>query len=275
MRFDWYSASVPETDPDHVINYLAQMHPEGDLRTGRPRLGYTGVTSIHDGEGDRWADVLHGGPNGIAIVGTGDAAPAVAQAVRDAWPVHMVSRADVACDMQGGGLMDQLSTVAVRIAMAHRLSGNRIGGFYPGDGTTITLGSRTSQTYGRLYEKGKEQYARTKDKKWLAHFDLVRLELEVKPQKQNRLACSAYSPEQLWGMSRWSRDIAQTILDHPAAKVGVSLYKVSEDEIAMRHMMRQWSKLLGRMKDKNGSWAETGIRLGELFREMESKRKGV
>lgn len=275
MRFDYYSATVPETDPEHVINYLAQMHPQGELRTGRPGLGYTGSTSIHDGEGDRWARVMHGGPNGVLVVGTGASSPEVAQAVRDAWPVHMVTRADVAVDMQGEGLMGQLSAVAIRIAMAHRLGGKRIGGFYPGDGTTINLGSRTSQTFGRLYEKGKEQYAKTKDEKWLEHFNLVRLELEVKPQKQNRLACSQYSPEQLWGMSRWSRDISQTILNHPAAKVGLSLYKVSEDEVAMRHMMRQWGKLLGRMKDKTGSWAETGIRLGELFREQEVKRKGV
>lgn len=265
MQFDWYAATLPENDPGAVIDRLASLHPSGELRDGRVRQGYTSCTTVVDDAGDRWCDVLHGGPNGVHVVGTGHAAPGVAQAIRDTWPAHLVSRADVASDMMGEGVFQLLLPVAQRVIKSHGMSGNQRLDDDPEKGTTYYMGSRTSQTFGRLYEKGKEQYAKTKDRKFLdEYFHWVRFELEVKPQKQNRLLCSQYSPEQLLGMSRWARDVSREILGHEAARSGVSLYRVSDDAVATRHMMRMYGNLLGRLKDKAGSWSELGIHLGEL-----------
>lgn len=274
MQFDWYAATLPEKDHSEVIDYLASCQSLGSIETGRPRLGYEGHTIVLDGDGEHWASILHGGANGIGVVGTGEAASGVAQAVRDRWPWHMVSRADVASDMRGDGLFGELVPVCQRIMRSHGVRGSTRLDDDPDKGCTYYMGSRTSQTFGRLYEKGKERFAETKDPKFLEYFDWLRLELETKPVRQNRLACSQYSPDQFWGMSRWARAVSREVMAHDAAKAGVSLYRVSDEQVSRRHMVRQYSKLLSRWKDDAGSWAELGLALKDMIEVLEREKRG-
>ena len=100
MRFDAYKASLPGgTDAERVIDFLAMNNPEGELIEGRPRFGYEACTSLRDGDGERWADVLHGGSNGVLVEASGDSTPDLVAIIRRAWPVHAVTRADVCQDL--------------------------------------------------------------------------------------------------------------------------------------------------------------------------------
>lgn len=272
MQFDWYAATVPEKDANRVIDYMASLQPLGSIESARPRHGYEGQTVIRGEDGDVWASILHGGTNGINVYGSGASANVVADAIREAWPWHMVSRADVASDMRGEGVFEQLVPVCQRVMRGHGVTGRQLRDDDPEKGVTYYMGSRSSQTFGRLYEKGKEQYAKTKDKKYLEYLDWIRLELETKPQKQNRLECSQYSPDQFWGMSRWARTIAQEVLSHEAAKVGVSLYKVSDTMLSRMHLVRQYYKMLDHWADDLGSWADLGLTLKELVGSMKKER---
>lgn len=274
MLFDWYAATVPEKDPAGVIDYMASQQPSGSIETGRPRLGYEGHTIIRGDDDEHWASVLHGGPNGIGIVGTGEAAEGVARAIRAQWEWHMVSRADVASDMRGDGLFRELVPVCQRIMRAQGVRGSTRLDDDPDKGCTYYMGSRTSQTFGRLYEKGKERFAQTKDPKFLEFFDWLRLELETKPVRQNRLACSQYSQDQFWGMSRWARAVSLEVMAHDAAKTGVSVYRVSDEEVSRRHMVRQYSKVFTKWKHDTGSWAELGLAIRDMIDAQEREKRG-
>lgn len=60
-----------------------------------------------------------------------------------------------------------------------------IGSLGVGEGRTIYLGSRTSETFARLYDKNKEQAAKNPDFVPLAHW--VRFEIEVKKRRAQQL----------------------------------------------------------------------------------------
>jgi DNA relaxase NicK len=115
-----------------------------------------------------------------------------------------------------------------------------------------------------MYEKGKQpEYAHLNKPDW------VRLELQVRPQKEAKDSFSTLSPLQVWGASKWSRDLAARILaehvdPHPAGTV----YKLSDRDTKLRWMLRQYGPALTSLAFDCGGWDAAGLTLREMLKEI-------
>ena len=278
MRFDFYRASLLDgTDAEQVINHLALQNPTGDLVEGRARMGYEACTTLRDEHGDRWCDVLRG-PAGVLVEVSGDTSPAVVGHVRSAWPRHAVSRADVCEDLitEERGLFERLHPELKRVVRRHgRVQAVTISADKSEEGASYRIGSRTSETFVRVYQKPEQLVATRQGHPSLkAYFGRwVRAEVEVKPQKDNRYTASVFEPEQFCGLSRIARDVTKAILDIDVGKTSVIDYKeLTTRERSRRACVKQFGKTLAAWKEDLGSWAELGISLRDMIEELEREK---
>lgn len=280
MRFDYYRASLERgTDADQVIGWMASQQALGEIVEGRPVMGYEASTQVLDGQGDVWVTVLHGGSNGVLVQASGEATPAAVQAIRSAWPVHAVTRADVCVDVieEERGLFDRLEPTLTRIVREHgRVKAKCIRPVLDRDqGATYMIGSRASETYFRAYEKPEQLMA-----EGLAHdsmrvfFDRwVRCELEAKPQKDNRLTAATFEPSEYFGLSRMGRSIASELLAKVVEKTSSLDFKQLTTRARRRRaLVKQYGATLLEWKEEVGSCAELGLALVDLIRELEAEK---
>lgn len=279
MRFDFYRASLPTgTDAEQIINHLALHNPDGEIAEGRARMGYERCTSLRDGEGERWADVLHGGPNGVLVETSGEVSPAVVGVVRLAWPQHQVSRADVCEDLLADecGLFDRLHPELQRVVSRHgRVQAVTVRADKTEEGSSYRIGSRTSETFIRVYQKPEQLVAtRQGDKSLRFFFDRwVRAEVEAKPQKDNRFVAATLPEEGFWGLSRIARQVSDVMFDLSIGRTGVIDYKqLTAKERARRSLVKMFGNTLMAWKEEVGSCAELGIVLVEAIREQQAER---
>lgn len=279
MRFDFYRASFKSgTDAEQVINHMALQNPYGDIADGRPRMGYEACTTLRTEDGDRWADVLHGGANGVLIETSGDVSPEVVGVIRSAWPVHAVSRADVCEDVIADepGLFERLHPALQSVVARHgRVQAVTVRADRSEEGSSYRIGSRTSETFIRVYEKP-EQLVATKqgDNSLKLYFGRwVRAEIEAKPQKDNRYVAAELEPEQYWGLSRISRQVSEAVFALSIGKTGVVDYKeLTTKERQRRSLVKQYGNTLSELAEDLGSWADMGLWLRDAIREREAER---
>ena len=277
MRFDAYKASLPSgTDAEQVINYLAMHNRDGELIDGKPRFGYERCMLLRDGDGERWADILWGGSNGLLIEASGDNTPQLVELVRSAWPVHAVTRADVCQDIfeEERGLFDRLAPRLDDLVRSHgRVKAKGIiPRVRPDEGATYTIGSRASETYFRVYQKPEQLVSQgLGDRSLKAFFDKwVRVELEAKPQKDNRLNACRFEPHEFFGLSRIARSVCDEILSTEVEKTSAINYKsISTKERQRRVCAHQWRNMFREWKEDLGSWAEVGIAMREVIEDLE------
>lgn len=274
-HFDWYQATV-HCLADDLITEVAKMHPDGDIQDGRGRNNYKHSTSIVLPDGDVAAVVYHGGENGAPNVqGSSAHAEPLAKMLRSVFAhQHEVTRADVCADMMAPGLWDALHPLCQQVVRQYRLKGRMQLPDDLSEGRTYYMGSPTSQAMARMYEKGKEQLLKTGDPVFKGMLDWVRVELQVRPKKENRTLFAHVTPSQAWGFTRWSIDLSSKTFDLEAAKVGFSMYRKSADERTKRHMAAQYRKLFMRWAESNGgSWEALGRQLRDLVEEINYERK--
>jgi hypothetical protein len=131
---------------------------------------------------------------------------------------------------------------------------DRRGGSGPEDGRTYYLGSSKSPVRARLYEKGKERYAKTRLPFWLDYFDLVRLELQVRPEKAFKSVAARLDPEQFWGGTGWTRQVAQGVLAMNAEPIMLRAPRVPDHERAMQALVSQYGPTILRQVQALGAW---------------------
>lgn len=280
MRFDAYKASLPGgIDAVQVIDFLAAANPLGAVAEGRPRFGYQACATLRDENGDRWVDVLHGGTNGVLIEVSGECTPDVVHLVRNTWPAHAVTRADVCQDIieEERGVFGRIAPRLDRLVQDHgRVKAKGIiPRVRPEDGATYTIGSRSSETYFRVYQKPEQLLAEgLGDHSLRVFFDKwVRVELEAKPQKDNRLRAATFSPQDFFGLSRIARSVCVQILDEAIDKTSVINYKeLTTKERQRRALVRQYGNVLEALREEVGSWAELGLSIRDLI-EAERERR--
>ena len=280
MRFDYYRASLERgTDVDQVIGFLASKQALGEIVEDRPMMGYERRTSVLDADGDTWVSVLHGGPNGVLVQASGEATPAAVQAIRSAWPVHAVTRADVCVDVieEERGLFDRLEPTLTRIVREHgRVKAKCIRPVLDRDqGATYMIGSRASETYFRAYEKPEQLMAEgLAHKSMRVFFDRwVRCELEAKPQKDNRHTAATFEPSEYFGLSRMGRSIASELLAQVVEKTSSLDFKQLTTRARRRRaLVKQYGATLLEWKEEVGSCAELGLALVDLIRELEAEK---
>jgi len=252
MIWDAYFCTI-EDDAQDVAAELSRLFYLADLKpiSGRT-YGYERIAGWFHGD-DELARMYHGG-NGArcSIQSKGRASIDVAKRVRIIWPHHSVSRADVRQDYHYPGAWDEITGIALRIAQEHRLRITEVKGH--GHGDTLYIGSRSSVSYVRIYQKGKEMKGPDADP------DHVRLELELKPgNARAKRLLAGMTPEECFGASAWTRDLALALtgIAPLEAKLG-TVYDKPDLTRTRQWLVAQALNALQDWADELGGWQELG-----------------
>lgn len=267
MRFDAYAATIQE-HPIELVQYLAHgLH--GQPRSTRGMHGYTqGWEIASTGSGDVLARVLAGGRNPHPHAwAQGDATEQFVQLVRDGYQGrHHVTRMDACEDFDAPGAYEILRTTVRDIITPRGIKGREIVPEDIDEGRTFYAGSPKSDVRLRLYEKGKQLRAQAPAEA-LEEIspNLVRLEPQVRPQKESRKAAAYCTPAQVFGFSAWTHDLALKALELDVQRVQTKPWREPDDERAFRHMLRMYGPLLERLQADFGSWCVVGKTIGEAI----------
>ena len=296
LVWDWYQATVmPSTEAVTCADVIMRALGSASLTfmpAGRRWKAVRGLYGYSEGmtlEGlvVGSVGVFWGVNAGVHVQGTGPAAVFVASVLRQWWPDHAVSRADVAFDVDSVGSFDRLyKRVHLLARDGAAVGGRKIGTSTEGDwldgerGRTFYAGGRTSRLRVRVYEKGHEQ--RSKDPNCSASLDWTRVEWQLRPSSDQKRWLGTATPLDALGLSPFGACVAAAVLGENVESVGGTLRFASQDPgYWMVHqyrgvvvdllaldpddMRRRLVELLdrndGQRSVNDGKWAES-IRLG-------------
>lgn len=275
MRFDWYQATIQDHPFAIVETVAARLAPDGEVREGRGLHGYTRSATIRKTDGDRAALVLFGGNGGAHpnAQATGGDAQAFARVVREAWPVHKVTRFDAAEDLAQEGAYETLESACRALARERGLKGRAIVPDDIAEGRTYYVGSASSDVRTRLYDKTAEQRRLLPPER---HGEVpdswARIEVQVRPRKDAGYAAASFTPEQVWGCSSWTHELAQRLWALDVARIEMQSGRETDHQRAYRFMLRQYGPTLQRMLSDLGSWECVGLTIGDDLARMASSR---
>jgi hypothetical protein len=178
------------------------------------------------------------------------------------WPVHGVARADVCVDFEEGRAgFDWAAGVLTDLAGLRCKTTTITSSQYGLRARTLSIGSRNSETYQRLYEKGIKDDPTGRP-------DWVRWEVEVKPQNKDRKRLAAdLVPVDMAGWSRMSAAALLDLFELDSVPAMPRQERLGDDEKAERAMVSQYGKIMSRLAVRYGGWNLYGARLGGLVAE--------
>lgn len=263
-RFDAYTATTRAATPHVLVELLTREASEQVIETrGFHTFGHR--VAVRDHAGDEVGAVQFGGSQGdrVMVEVKGVRTPEVVDAIRARFP-HRCTRVDSCEDFERPGAFEELLEPVLRIKQEFRLYGEKRGDWaFPELGRTQMLGKPGSVNLVRLYEKGKQPEYRH-----LNRPDLVRLELQTRPQKLAKDVFANLSASQVWGASKFTRALAAEILEqrldaYPAGTVR----KDSKRDQALRWMAKQYGAHLVSLASDLGGWDVLGLTLREMIDE--------
>ena len=263
--FDWYQATIP-AQSDEVISWFRQVWPDAIIRPAKPKNGASECVQVALGEMVVCSAIWGGGMegHGVNVWSSGVDAIFFADQLRRRFPVHRVTRADVAIDFEGEGAWEWASAKGFALADRHRLKVDHQGDFYRGArGRTLYFGSRQSPVRLVIYEKGKQIPE-------LGMPHLVRMELRVMPKDAvSGRTVSMLEPMALYGCAAWSKELGEYLTSQDEFKrvvIGTRWTK-SDRERAVNALVKQYGGILGEICGELGSWADVGEELGRRITE--------
>lgn len=271
MRFDWYQATVHAHPIEMAEQLLADLCPSGVIEPGRGRHNYYQSFTLRTVAGDRLACILAGGPNGDPnVTASGEITPDFVSWIRERFPQHKVTRFDAAEDFQGQGSWLSLESVCREVATEHQVKGRAIVPDDVSEGRTYYLGAPSSDVRFRLYEKTAELRRSLPPQRWSeVPDDWTRAEIQVRPKNQVvRMFAAEMTPEQVWGFSSWTKDLAMRAMALDVERITTRIARQTDDERAYRFMLKQYGKMLRRLRDDLGSWECVGATIGMNLNEM-------
>lgn len=272
IRFDAYTATSEAIKPGDAVGILASSagFTSVTLHQGRGFHRFAERIALKDHTGGEFGAVQWGGSHGdrVMIEVKGEHTPEAVERLRSGFE-HRCTRVDACADFDAPRAFERLYRACRAVKRAHRIMGGKAGDWedFPEKGRTLYLGAKTSTTRLRLYEKGKQpEYAH------LARPDWTRIEVQVRPAKEAKTEFATLTPEEVWGASRWTRDVAGAVLKahvdpHPAG----STYRKSEDDVAIEWMCRQYGQRLVSMANDLGGWDVLGLTLREIVNEQQRR----
>lgn len=269
IRFDAYTATTQGLEVPRAIGWL---HCAGDtFHEGRGFHTFAQRVAVKDATGSEVGAVQWGGRQGdrIMVEVKGTRTPAVVERLREAAP-HRCTRVDACADFEAPGAFARLLAHVMEVKERHGLYGERRGDWdMPELGRTQYLGANSSAVRARLYEKGKEP-----DHRHLNRPDWVRLEVQVRPAKEAKEVFARLTPAEVWGASKWTRDLAglalgEAIDPFPAA----SQTRLTSLERKLRYLAIQYGPTLLELRQDLGSWECVGLTLGEYIAEERERRR--
>lgn len=270
-EFDAYCATVRANRLELIArleNALLEADFDTEVKDGPPVRFYDHNTLIVDPSGHRLLSMRYGGRNGWPFIECkGPASAIVADVLRTHFPHHSPSRIDSAYDLRGPDVFERLHELALKTQeRGVRLDYAGAAIDHPDRGSTIYLGSRKSQAFVRIYQKGLKHA----EEMGLAPEDIpdelrywVRVELELKPDKKPaKEAAKSLTAEAVWGASPWLRRFAKEALSIDAVRVKMHEKRETNHERAMRYLIRQYGPSLIEQAKRCGSWSELGRWIG-------------
>lgn len=217
--FDWYQATFKDEKPIVVLETMAD-----GLKADRLEhhdfggMGYRQHYIVW--KDDNVLGRLFFDGNDPNYKATGFRAPEAAKLIREAFPNHRVSRADVAFDYCEEGAWDVLYPLCRGLAEERNIVGEFIQALRPQDGHTLRVGGKSSNVQANLYQKGFEQLKKRGeledgDENW------VRFEVRCRPQKQAKADFATLTPLEMVGSSKWSMQIAERLAISGVSRVQI------------------------------------------------------
>ena len=262
--FDAYNATV-HAHAWPVLDYLEQALLDGGLEPTRvdgPKVPcYSTNTLLLKPNGERFLSVRYGGQNYHPFVECkGPHSALIADCLRREFALeHFPSRIDSAYDLHGPGVFERLHEIAKLFeARGRNLDYAGAAVENPDRGTTIYLGSRKSEAYVRIYQKG----LKLADELNLPPDQIsdelrywVRVELEAKPDKRPaRIRARTLCPSSLWGSSSWVREFATMALSIDAQRVIMHERRETDLERSTRAMFKMFGPTILANVEALGSW---------------------
>ncbi len=263
VRFDAYTATTSAANPYQ----LAELFGPGlESRQGKGFHTFGHRLAFSDESGSEVGFVQWGGSQAdrSMIEVKGERTPEVVERLRSLFP-HRVTRVDSCADFDAPGAFKRLLRPVLAIKRSHRIWGERRGDWQqPEKGRTMNLGAPSSPTKFRLYEKGKQpEYVHLNRPDW------TRAEAQTRPQKEAKLTYAALSPLDVWGASRWSRDLAAHILaDHVDPHPAGTTWRKTDLETRLDWLCRQGGPTLMELHALVGSWECVGLTLAEKMKKV-------
>lgn len=257
MKFDWYQASVPDVNPNLIMQAVSESDYYGQWVESKCLKGYDTGAQFVVGDQVKFR-INYGGHNaehGANIAGTGQNAPLLASILRREFAKHRVSRADVAEDFHHPDAYNYLRKQALKIAALHKVKVREITKPIAAsdDGCTLYAGAPTSSISTRLYEKGKQLGLNA---------DWVRNECQVRPQKAGKDIAALLEPEQFWALSPWTLAIAHGMGKSDLARVNATIYDQADEDKAYAFCIKQYGRILSNRAKIHGSWETLGAQMG-------------
>ena len=273
IRFDAYTATTEAAKPEQLVQLVCdslgglvglELKQGKGFHTFAERLAFKGD------DGSEFASIQWGGKQGDRVMFEvkGEHTPEAVERLRSRFP-HRCTRVDSCADFDAPRAFERLYRACRSVKKAHRIIGGKAGDWedFPEKGRTLYLGAQSSVTRARLYENGKQaEYAHLNRENW------ARLEIQVRPAKEAKADYAKLSAMEVWGASRWTRDLAASVLQshvdpHPAG----STYRLSSAETTMRWMCKQYGPTMAAMASELGGWDVLGLTLREMVSEERNR----
>jgi hypothetical protein len=271
-RFDAYTATTRAAKAEQLITLA--FHLGDRIREGRGHHGFEKRYSLVGQDGDEAASISIGGTHGdrAMLEVKGERTPDVVEKLRASFE-HRCTRVDSCYDVEQDGAFEAMLIPTIEVKKQYRIKGGKAGDWddFPEEGRTQYVGAGSSACKARLYEKGLQpEYRHLNRPNW------VRLELQVRPEKQAKETYSTASPLEVWGASKWTRDLAGRILQAKLEPLPAgTTYKLSEQERKLRFMCKQYGAAIMQLADDLGSWDLVGPNLQMLIKaEIDKRSKG-
>jgi hypothetical protein len=263
VRFDAYTATTSGPKPGEFIGLVFRHGDE--IKQGKGFHTFAERAAIRNEYGEEVAAVQWGGRQGdrVMVEVKGERTPEVVERLRSHFP-HRCTRVDSCADFERPGAFEELLRPVLRAKSDFKLYGERRGDWeFPELGRTQYLGADSSAVRARLYEKGKQPEYRH-----LNRPNLCRLEIQVRPQKEAKTAYATLAADEVWGASKWTRQLAADVLEqlldpHPPGTVR----RDSKRDQALRWMASQYGPHLVSLAADLGGWDVLGLTLKEMVSE--------
>lgn len=252
LFFDWYACGIDHS-ADKIMDSFAGSYPLGTWEPSKPMQGYLHGAVLLSPDLKPYCTLWWGGGSQGTMVhafSTGSMAHTFASVVRLHYPVHRLSRADIAVDFDQQGTWPSLHSLAMSLHEAKFVRkfpsyqgamGQESVDTVDGAGRTIYLGSRQSVHYVRFYEKGK------KDDKSRPNW--CRVEVEFKPRGDARDKYASASPAEMLAATSLGSELLRILLNDFTVRpcpAGAIREPSSMDKSAQA-LLNQWSPFIRKL----------------------------
>lgn len=275
-KFDWYQATIINYSSAEkalwFANDLAKYFDLSEVVPAKPQMGFTDSVQLLRGS-TKLVQIFWGGNDGIHFRASSDESEILAAWLkmnrdRDLMNWFKATRIDSAIDIELQGEFDRITGKLLEYANNRKpkpLKISMAGDWHNGQGRTLYIGSRQSQVYLRIYEKGFETAHKLGAEVSRPHW--VRIEAEIKPQKDFKVTASTLSPDECFAVS-WLPEALQAIGLSVEEKIDVSSERITDFERQKYYFLKQWSPFMAKWFKQSGCFDPM---IEEIAKSLEDK----